>query len=285
MMLTNREFAEQDFFEKVDSISRYDKVKSNLILGSPRPSFVSVAIPTFGRVHLLKQAIESLQDQTDQDFTIIITDNDPEENNETQRYLQDLNDDKIIYYRNEENIGALANFNRCISMADGIYVIMLCTDDLLSVSYIENLKMILSSENEVDMLLPEKDIIYNGIRTKMKGYSSLLRKIKRLTKRESLIKLNLKDFIMYYPAGGPSGIAYLKEFFLESGGFNPEWHPTGDYMLHAKMAHQGNVYLSTVDSGDYRLIESITLEDDLRSIYMVLKYLFLKFLIREIHCF
>ena len=234
---------------------------------------MAIVIPTYGRVHLLQEALESCLQQSYKDFQIVIADNEPRRNDETEQYIRSLSDERIIYYKNRENIGALANFNRCIELANAKYCTMLCSDDLLAPNYLDEALNILEANPSIDMLVPEKDVVYTGFRTKMKGFSSFLRFAKRLTKREPMIHLKPEDFVLYYPAGGPSGISYLRDSFLEMGGFNPLLHPSGDYIFHILMALRKNVYLTSLDSGEYRMIENITLESNMRTTYILQNYI------------
>jgi len=65
---------------------------------------VSVIIPTFNRALLIMRAIESVLDQTYQDFEVIVVDDGSSD--ETQKVLRDLKDERIRYFRHEKNLGA-----------------------------------------------------------------------------------------------------------------------------------------------------------------------------------
>ena len=115
-----------------------EKVKSRLVYGDPEnvpKPFVTVVVPTYRRVHLLKQALESIITQRETDFAwdIVVVDNEPDngKENDTERLIRSLKNDRILLYRNSENIWAGDNFNRCILLARGKWVMMLHDDDML----------------------------------------------------------------------------------------------------------------------------------------------------------
>ena len=94
-------------------------------------SKVSVIIPSFGRPDLLKRAIKSVLDQTFQDFEIIVVDDNDSGDikNQTQRIVEDYCDERIVYIKNEKNMGS--NFSRNVGLrrARGEYIAFLDDDD------------------------------------------------------------------------------------------------------------------------------------------------------------
>lgn len=274
-MMRHDEFALQDFLTDESHFEKMSHVKSILVKGdkSYKP-FFSIVIPTYKRADLLREAIEScIAQESFEDFNIVITDNDPERENETESMLENICCDKILYYKNEENIGALANFNRCIEMATGTYAIMLNTDDLLDKEYLQKMSLLLRKYPEADMMIPDMDIEMNGMIKKTKGYHAMLKNISKIFGRafrleEKAVKLNIYDFILYNPACSPSGVVYRRQAFLSSPGFNPEWHPTGDKILYINKSLKQKVYLSGIPAGRYRFINNITLEDGMRTLLL-----------------
>lgn len=94
---------------------------------------VSVIIPTYGRSHLLRHAIESVLDQTyDNVEIIVVDDNDStsEHRVHTEKSLQDyLKNNQITYLKHEKNAGGAAARNTGIKAAHGQYVALLDDDD------------------------------------------------------------------------------------------------------------------------------------------------------------
>lgn len=87
---------------------------------------VSVIIPTYNRAHLICEAIDSVINQTYQDFEIIVVDDGSTD--ETSEVLKKYRDE-IIYVK-QENKGPGAARNRGLAHAEGSYIAFLDSDDI-----------------------------------------------------------------------------------------------------------------------------------------------------------
>jgi len=88
---------------------------------------VSVIIPTYNRAHLIKRAIQSVLNQTYQDFEVIIVDDGSTDN--TEKVVKSFNDPRIRYIRHEKNKGAAAARNTGIKAAKGKFIAFQDSDD------------------------------------------------------------------------------------------------------------------------------------------------------------
>jgi glycosyltransferase involved in cell wall biosynthesis len=87
---------------------------------------VSVVVPTFNRMQLLSETLDSILNQNFRYFEIIIVDNMSEDG--TEAYVKGLDDPRIRYFRNANNGIIAVNRNYGIRQARGIYVAF-CDDD------------------------------------------------------------------------------------------------------------------------------------------------------------
>lgn len=88
---------------------------------------VSVIIPTFNREGFLKTAIESVLKQDYDNFEIIITDDNSQDN--TKAVVKEFRDKRIRYIRHEQNRGVSAARNSAIKASKGEYIAFLDDDD------------------------------------------------------------------------------------------------------------------------------------------------------------
>jgi glycosyltransferase involved in cell wall biosynthesis len=99
-------------------------------LDRPPTPAVSVCVPCYrGEAHIAA-AIDSVLAQTFEDFELLIVDDDSPD--ETARVVARYADPRIRFFRNERNLGAQGNWNRCLQLARGRYLKLLPQDDLLA---------------------------------------------------------------------------------------------------------------------------------------------------------
>lgn len=132
---------------------------------------VSVIIPTYNRPEYLKQAIASAIQQTYQNIEIIVSDNCSPEN--PQSIIESFGDTRLRFWRQQQNIGMLANQMHAFKMAQGKYVASLHDDDMWNEDFLaklvppleENPKLILAfcdqyiidAQSEIDQTLTEEN--------------------------------------------------------------------------------------------------------------------------------
>ena len=117
-------------------------------------SKVSVIIPTYNRAHLMGRAIQSVLNQTYQDFEIIVVDDASTDN--TEEAVRSLKDERIRYIRHEKNKGAGAARNTGIRAANGEYIAFQDSDDEWLPEKLE--KQMKVFENAP----PEVGVVYTG---------------------------------------------------------------------------------------------------------------------------
>lgn len=278
-MRSQKAFQQENFLRHQSWRQKFEHISSDLVYGQPgEEPLISVVIPTYGRADLLREALQSCFDQNGCGaFCVVITDNDPVRDNETERLIRELSDPRILYYKNAENIGALGNFNRCIEMASSEYAVMLNTDDLLHPDYLAKLERLFPRHPQTDMIVPDIEIELEGRIHRPRGYAAINRLWKGILPMDDvLVPLDFRDYLLYNPAMSPTGIVYRREAFLTASGFNPDYHPTGDRIFYAQMSKQAKVYMSSLTAGTYRFIDNITLEREMRTIFILQGYHFLQ---------
>lgn len=90
---------------------------------------VSVIIPTYNRARLLPRAIQSVLNQTYNNFELIIVDDGSIDNTEDVVKKFQKSDPRIIYIKNDKNKGPSASRNIGIEIAKGEYIAFQDSDD------------------------------------------------------------------------------------------------------------------------------------------------------------
>ena len=115
---------------------------------SPR---VSVCIPTYQGAAHLDQAIDSVLGQSFTDFELIVVDDQSPD--DTAGILSRYQDPRLVYVRNDLNLGPEGNWNRCLELAKGRYFKLLPHDDLLHPFCLERQVAILEADLDEEIAL------------------------------------------------------------------------------------------------------------------------------------
>ena len=90
---------------------------------------VSVLMPVYKTNEVfLREAIESVLNQTFSDFEFLILDDCPDDDRES--VVKSYNDERIKYFKNEKNLGITPSRNKLIEMAKGEYLAVFDHDDV-----------------------------------------------------------------------------------------------------------------------------------------------------------
>lgn len=115
--------------------------------GFPR---VTIGMPTYRRANTIRRALLSISQQTYQEFVLLISDNagdDPETLQAVEQLASQL--PELVLFAQEQNLGALANFNFLLSTAKTEYFMWLADDDEITPCYLEELVALLDSDSSI----------------------------------------------------------------------------------------------------------------------------------------
>lgn len=119
---------------------------------------VSVLMPIYKTNEVyLKEAIESILNQTFTDFEFLILDDCPDDNRE--HIVKSYKDKRIKYMINEQNMGISAARNKLIDLAKGEYLAIFDHDDISSPTRLEKEVNLLDSHPEVGVVSSNAHII------------------------------------------------------------------------------------------------------------------------------
>lgn len=236
---------ENPIFNIVDNFQLTEHIPSTSIFKNvldATPKF-TIAIPTYKRTEYLGEAIESaLNQDTDVPFEIIIVDNNPERNDETEAFMEKYKTSpNISYYKNNENLGMGGNWNRLFTLSRTAYVIMLHDDDVMSHKYIHYVAKLLEKRNDI-MFLMTSQLRCNKIT------------FPDLNPPTRLLEFRLFDLIYdFFPFGSPTGFTINRFKFLELGGFSSKYYPSLDYYFAATILKYSSAHKLCLPLLAYRL--------------------------------
>lgn len=111
----------------------------------------SIGIPAF-KGRFLEECISSILSQTFTDFElIVVNDCSPDE---IFSIVKKFDDPRINYYENVSNIGAenvIDNWNKCLSLAQGDFFILMGDDDKMAPDYLKEFDKLISKYPDLDV--------------------------------------------------------------------------------------------------------------------------------------
>lgn len=111
---------------------------------SANPPSVSIGLPVYNGEKYINEAIESILNQTFEDFELVISDNASTDRTEEICKKFAAQDSRIRYYRNDENLGLARNHNLTFELSTGKYFKWMHYDDLLAPDYLEKCVQVLN---------------------------------------------------------------------------------------------------------------------------------------------
>jgi glycosyltransferase involved in cell wall biosynthesis len=207
---------------------------------SVNPLF-SVCISAY-KSKFLYDAISSILNQTYSEFELIILDDCSP--NPISEVIGQFSDIRISYIKNEVNVGAenlVHNWNKCLQLANGEYIIMMGDDDILKPNYLEVFKNLIIrypmldiyhcrseiiDENSKTVMLtpswPEFESVYDSIwhrlsNSRLQYISDFVFTVAALKKNGGFIHFPLawgSDDVSSYIASSEKGIAHTNEIIF-----------------------------------------------------------------------
>lgn len=120
---------------------------------------VSVIMPSYNTAEFIKESINSVLNQTYQNFEIIIVDDCSTDN--TDEVVAEIKDERIKYLKNEKNSGAAVSRNRALREAKGKWIAFLDSDDVWLPEKLEK-QISFMKENGYSFTFTDYRIVWNG---------------------------------------------------------------------------------------------------------------------------
>lgn len=139
---------------------------------------IDIALPFYGDVSYLKEAVASVLVQSDSNWQLIVVD-DGYPDRTLAAWFDNLDDSRIFYLRNEINLGANGNFQKCLSQITSEFCVVMGADDILEPDFLKVVK------NTI-LKYPEASMIHPGIKIVDENNSEILT-------RSEVIKFKIRN--------------------------------------------------------------------------------------------
>lgn len=198
--------------------------KRNRAAEEKQDDLISVIICTYNRMELLGRSIRSVLSQTYTNLELLIIDDCSADN--TGEFVKGLTDQRIRYYRNENNLGLAASKNRGASLARGGLLAFQDDDDEWKPEKLATLMEVWRKEGN-----EETGMIYHEMQEH--GTSTFI------PSRNIPLEWKSKDIfphMLLYPMIGATASLIKKSCLDELGGFNEKLGSIEDYEFYLRMA-------------------------------------------------
>lgn len=124
-------------------------------MNSPTEPTIDVTLPYYGDVELMKQAVRSVLGQSLATWRLTVVDDgypDPE----PARWFAGIDDERVSYLRNSHNLGANANYVKCLDLATAPVLMLMGADDIMLPDHLQVV-------SEVFRAHPEATVVHTGV--------------------------------------------------------------------------------------------------------------------------
>lgn len=193
--------------------------------------FITVIIPTHNRSDLFEEAIDSLIEQSNSNWEVIVVDDKSSPNEKSKIKNICSKDSRVRFVTNDGTKGASASRNIGLNRATSDYVLFMDSDDVLAPHCIESRLNSINESSDYDFW------VFGGVKVfhEKPEDSQLLWNV--FTKED-----DLERFLKVDPPWHTSSPVWKKEVLTSIGGFNEKALVWNDWELHIRAIAEGLKY-------------------------------------------
>ncbi|MDQ1444665.1 MAG: hypothetical protein QOI20_1129 [Acidimicrobiaceae bacterium] len=212
---------------------------------------VSVCIPVYNAEPFIGVAIDSVLNQTHQDFEVVVVDNCSTD--KTWDVLQDLAaaDQRIRLLRNPANLGAVPNWNRAVDECRHAFVKLLCADDRILPTCLARQVAAFDDEG-VALVCAQRHIVDEDGRVVVRSRG--LAGLKARQDGPSAIRAMVRSGTN--PFGEPAAVMLRRSALLAAGPFRDDFGYMIDVDMWARVLRHGDVVAIREPLAEFRLARS-----------------------------
>ncbi len=194
---------------------------------------VSVCIPNYNSSAYIGNCIQSVLAQTGVEYEVIVFDNASDDG--SWEIIQSFRDRGIKSFRSDRNCGMAVNFNRALGEANGEYIKLLCSDDLLESSALELQSRFLDEHNDISMVTCATRLIDSS------GHAFAT--VQRFPTPVILNAMDLRAGALIYGniIGEPSAVLFRRDSWLRAGPFQDGLITLIDLDMWFRLSSQGRI--------------------------------------------
>ena len=219
---------------------------------------LSICIPTFNGAPFIRAALASAIAQIREPAEIVVVDD--ASTDDTAAVVTSFDDPRVRLVRNPRRLGIPGNWNRCLEVARGAYVNLLCQDDTLVPSALAHLGAALDAAPGAALAFgrrhlaaaPGMNYLSERYRAAAAGFHA---DCPPTVHGADLLASGLaagRDPTLNV-VGEPSFVLMRRQLALQVGGFDPQFQQLADWEMWLRLARQGPLAFVDEIVGVFRL--------------------------------
>jgi glycosyltransferase involved in cell wall biosynthesis len=211
---------------------------------------VSICVPTYNGAEYLQVCLNSILRQSFTDFEVIIVDDCSTDQSLQISKEYQQKDHRIKVFQNNNNLGLVENWNRCVDLAEGEWIKFVFQDDTLEPDCIK--KMYNAAILGNGIVGCRRNIKFENVDPKIQiGFQKYLTWMSMDSIFEGLHDISALQFcnavienMGYNFIGEPTAVMIKKTMFTQYGKFNANFEQLCDFELFSRIAcNRGIMYV------------------------------------------
>ena len=190
---------------------------------------VTVLMSVYNGGKYLREAIESILNQTFKDFEFLIINDGSTDR--TAEILQSYDDPRIKIINNEKNIGLTKSLNKGLKMARGEYIARMDADDISMPERLEKELTTITNDKEIGMVTSWIDEI-----SQIVTHSDYSTRVRTTNFPEEIFYT-----LLFHNCIAHSTVLFNKELVLSLGGYDESYEQSQDYDLWIKLSRVSKI--------------------------------------------
>ena len=242
-------------------------------------AFISICIPVYNGEIYLRECLDSCLCQDYSNYEVLVCDDGSTDS--SIQILQEYQNKypHLVVFKNEKNLGLVANWNRCLELAKGEWIKFVFQDDYISKNCLREFSAVMETSTQLivskrHFILPEEhnenthNYYTQIVRTLENSCNAIGNVYPSKTICDAAIKYMCMNFI-----GEPSLSCFRKSIVAEIGLYNKDLKQICDLEFALRIASKYGVTYIPQQICSFRIHENSTTSTNISSKYFELRYI------------